>query len=623
MGRSEVAEELNRRLFEAMPGGVVHVGVDGAIRMANAAALRLLGFSFDAATSRYTQDWENDTVREDGSPCPVSEYPVTKALTTGLAQPPMTIGVRAPGGELRWAVFTAIPIHADGELTGAIVTFLDVTEQRRAAAALAESEARLRSILESAPNFVISSDREGRITYVNREPPNLSRAELMGRFAWDCVGQADRETVRNAVREIVTTGAVVEYESSGVGTQRYQVGAGPIRVGGEIVGITFIAWDVTRQKQLESRVAISDRLATVGTLAAGVAHEINNPLTYLLANLEWLERDLPREPSDSRERVALASAIEGATRIRDVVRDLGSLSSVDAGRVASLDVRLLLDTALRMADHETRYRAQVRRRYDDVPRVVANESRLGQVFLNLIINAAQAISEGDAAENEIVVSTRGEGERVIVEVSDTGAGIPAELVGKIFEPFVTTKPKGMGTGLGLHIARSIVTSLGGEIRVESEVGIGTTVRVSLPAAIAASAVPPVARPPATIPVAGRLRFLVVDDEPRLTNVLEDLLSEHQVTTSNSGRAALALLATHSYDVVLCDLVMPELTGMDVYDEVARRDPALASRIVFMTGGAFTERARDFLAHHDNLVLHKPFALDDLQDIIRRTAAQRR
>lgn len=623
MGRSEVAEELNRRLFEAMPGGVVHVGVDGAIRMANAAALRLLGYSFDEATARYTQDWENDTVREDGSPCPVSEYPVTKALATGLAQPPMTIGVRAPGGELRWAVFTAIPIHADGVLTGAIVTFLDVTEQRRAAAALAESEARLRSILESAPNFVISSDRDGRITYVNRVPPHLESVSTIGRFIWEFVSPPDRATVENAVREIVTTGAVVEYEASGSGTNRYQIGAGPILVGGEIVGITFIAWDVTRQKQLEAQIAISDRLATIGTLAAGVAHEINNPLTYLLANLEWLERDLPREPADSRERVALASAIEGATRIRDVVRDLGSLSSVDAGRVASLDVRLLLDTALRMADHETRYRAQVRRRYDDVPRVVANESRLGQVFLNLIINAAQAIGEGDAAENEVVVSTRAEGERVIVEVSDTGAGIPAELLGKIFEPFVTTKPKGMGTGLGLHISRSIVTSLGGEISVESEVGTGTTVRVSLPAATAASAVPPVGRARTATPVGGRLCFLVVDDEPRLTSVLEELLSEHQVTTSNSGREALALLAAHRYDIVLCDLVMPELTGMDLHDEVARRDPSLASRIVFMTGGAFTESARDFLAHHDNLVLHKPFALHDLQDIIRRAAAQRR
>jgi PAS domain S-box-containing protein len=610
VGAQESTDELVRRLIEAMPGGVVQVGADGSIQAANAEALRILGYSYDAATKRYTHDWSGETLREDGSPCPVEDYPVSRAMMTGQAQPPMTIGIRQPGGELCWAVFTAVPLRDADQVTGAVVTFLDVTAQR-------QSEARLRSILESAPNFIVSADRDGRITYTNRLLPGLTYEQTYALHAWDFVAPEDQDRVRKAFAKIIETGLVLDYEAGGTGATRYQVGAGPIRVGDEIVGVTFIAWDVTRQKELETQVAVSDRLATIGTLVAGVAHEINNPLTYLLANLEWLQRAAKRGVSGPREEVALAAALEGALRIRDVVRDLGSLSRVDADRVALLDVRELLDAALRMADHEIRVRARVRRHYEPVPPVLANESRLGQVFLNLAVNAAQAIPEGDVDRHEIGVSTRLDGDRVIVEIRDSGAGIPPELMSRVFEPFVTTKPAGMGTGLGLHIARSIVTSVGGEIAIDSTVDVGTTVRVSLPVASAAQASSAPAAAARGAPT-GRLRVLVMDDEPQLTRVIETLLGgEHAVTSANSGRTALALLVEHRYDLVLCDLIMPELTGMDVYEEVARRDPAAAARIVFMTGGAFTERARSFLAAHDNPVLAKPFSLEDLQALIKR------
>ncbi len=609
------AEELNRRLIEAMPGGVVHVRADGSIASANAEALSILGMSFDAVTQRYTQDWAGETLYEDGTPCPVTDYPVTRALMTGLPQPRMTIGIRQPGGEVCWAVFTAVPVHDDHAVTGAVVTFLDVTAQRRAAAALADSEAKLRSVLESAPNFIVSADREGRITYTNRLSAGMP--SMVGSYAWDAVGPADRERVRDAVDTIVRTGTVVDYETAGADGKRYLVGAGPVRVDGEVVGVTFNAWDITRSRELEAQIAVSDRLATIGTLAAGVAHEINNPLTYLLANLTWLER----ETLTPRGQSALASTIEGANRIRDVVRDLGSLSRVDAGREGPLDLHQVLDTALRMADHEIRVRARVRRDYGDTPRVVANDSRLGQLLLNLIVNAAQAIVEGDVDHNEIAVTTRAHGGRVVIEIRDTGAGIPPELMDRIFEPFVTTKPKGMGTGLGLHIAQSIVRSLGGEIAIESVVGEGTTVRVDLPAAPRIAEATAEDDTPVAAPATGRLRCLVIDDEPHLTTIIAELLADHEVTAVNSGRAALPLLAEHHYDVVLCDLVMPELTGMELHDEIAATDADTASKIVFMTGGAFTERARDFLATHDNPVLAKPFSVSELRDLVSRATTR--
>jgi two-component system, NtrC family, sensor kinase len=258
------------------------------------------------------------------------------------------------------------------------------------------------------------------------------------------------------------------------------------------------ARDLTAQKQLEARLVMADRLASVGRLAATVGHEINNPLAFVMANLELsLERlgDGPLSAERQREIAEmLREAREGADRVRTIVRDLKVFSRGDSDEITAVDPRRVLDSCANMAKGEIRQRATLVKRYTETPRVAANESRLGQVLLNLIVNAAHAIPEGSGEHHEIVLSTdtddRGQ---VAIGVSDTGSGIPEDMLRHIFEPFFTTKTGGAGTGLGLSICQSIVAALGGEITVDSEVGKGTTFRVALPPA--RDSAPPASRVP--------------------------------------------------------------------------------------------------------------------------------
>jgi CheY-like chemotaxis protein len=209
-----------------------------------------------------------------------------------------------------------------------------------------------------------------------------------------------------------------------------------------------------------------------------------------------------------------------------------------------------------------------------------------------------------------------------VEVQDTGPGIPSQLLRRIFDPFVTTKPAGRGTGLGLSICRRIVHSLEGTIEIQSHPGQGTVARVVLPKAPPARR--PLSMPPTSMSAVrratrGKLSLLVVDDEPVIARLIQKALVKHDVTTANDGREAVALMGQHAYDVILCDLIMPEMTGMDVYRAALQRVTPVQDRIVFMTGGAFTQRARDFLQSVPNLRIEKPFDLRHLERTIYEAA----
>jgi CheY-like chemotaxis protein len=386
---------------------------------------------------------------------------------------------------------------------------------------------------------------------------------------------------------------------------------------------------------------MSERMASVGILAASVAHEINNPLTVIAANLELVIQrlaDVARQGDDSpaagaearppADRPAALQEAEqqlreaqlAAERVRNITRDLRVFSrSGDEERRGPVDIRDVLESSIRMASNEIRHRARLVTDFADAPPVEGNESRLGQLFLNLVVNAAQAIPQGNAAANEIRVATRAnESGQVVVEIRDTGAGIPPEVLPHIFDPFFTTKPAGVGTGLGLAICHGIVAGLGGTITVESEAGRGSVFRVGLPRARGSRA-DPVSQPakPDTQP-GRRGRVLIVDDEPMLCMVSKRILgTEHDVTTVTSAREALGLIKdSGGFDVILSDLMMPEMTGMDLHAELARVAPDQAAKMVFMSGGAFTQEASDFLARVGNATLDKPFKPSVLRGLVR-------
>jgi signal transduction histidine kinase len=373
--------------------------------------------------------------------------------------------------------------------------------------------------------------------------------------------------------------------------------------------------------RMQEQLVMSERMVSLGTLAAGVAHEINNPLSALLANLALVFEGLAALPPGeevSRVRGELEDVQEAATRIRDVARDLKTFSrSPELGRELC-DVQKVMESSLRMASNELRHRAKVVTTYRGSPQIVASESRLGQVFLNLLVNAAQAIEEGHAHENQVLVTIdRAETGAVLVEIADSGSGMAPEVMASLFTPFFTTKPPGIGTGLGLAICHRIVTELGGEIRVTSVVGRGTRFTLTLPAAQGPADERAAASQTAAPGAVRRGRVLVVDDEPMIVKAIDRTLrGGHEVVTATFASEALERIQRgERFDVILCDLMMPEMTGMDLHAELVRLCVDQAERMIFLTGGVFTGRAEAFLGSITNLRLDKPFDTTHLRDTV--------
>jgi PAS domain S-box-containing protein len=388
-----------------------------------------------------------------------------------------------------------------------------------------------------------------------------------------------------------------------------------------------LALDLTESRRMQGRLMLSDRLSSLGTLVAGVAHEINNPLAYLISNLRFVAEELEeasrQQALQGLEEVleALGEASEGAERVRTIVQDLRTFSRSDESTHSLVEVRQAVDSALKMVWAEFKSRARVVKEYQPVPRVKGNAARLGQVLLNLLINAAQAIPEGHVAGNEVRITTRVEGPgRVLVEVRDTGCGIAPEHLHRLFDPFFTTKPVGMGTGLGLAICHGIVSEMGGEIQVESKLGQGSLFRLVLPAGEVLEPAREAEAPKAVAPPAERRsRVLVVDDEHLLVAAIRRSLQPlHEVVTTTSAREALEHLRRgEPFDVVLCDLMMPDMSGMELYELLRHEAPEQARRMLFLTGGAFTPAASRFLERVDNVHLEKPFEREALRGAVRK------
>jgi signal transduction histidine kinase len=383
------------------------------------------------------------------------------------------------------------------------------------------------------------------------------------------------------------------------------------------LGDARIRADRTR---LREQLMVSDRLASIGTLAAGIAHEINNPLAVALGNVEYalssvvaLERGGPTAIGPEL-REPLVDAKEALGRVRDIVRDVKLFSRAgDPTRRGPVDLRQVLRSALRMTWNEARHRARLVEEFGQLPVIDGNDSRLGQVFLNLLVNAIQSLPDGHATQHRITVRTRTDEQgAAVVEIEDTGCGIAPEHLPRVFEPFFTTKQAESATGLGLAICHAIVAETGGTISVSSEVQKGTLVRVTLPRGVEPE---PAAKQRAISEGVGvRGQILVVDDEPMLGVVIKRALEpDHHVTAVSSSREALAAMADQEFDVILCDLMMPDIDGIALYWMI---DPSKRAKVVFVTGGAFSPDVRAFLEDLPNRRLDKPFEPENLRGLIR-------
>ena len=493
----------------------------------------------------------------------------------------------------------------------------------------------VQEVVGDIPDFVTVLDSDRRVRFTNRTGTSgVSNDDVVGSEVYRFVREEHREAVRASIDQVFETAAAASYEMQvnlPDGSTRLNASrVGPILRDGEVVGVTIVSTDMTERARREatrreqaSRWHHKQRLESLGTLVAGIAHDINNPLMYIRANLEYLHEQLAAAAPRSVKAdlgPALEDALDGAERIRRIVDTISPLSRESEDDDQPADVVTILNGALKIAGARIRERARLVRDFESgLPLVRGGSYRLGQVFLNLLINAMKALPlHGD---NEVRVSAhRAADGRVRVEVADSGAGVPDEIRDQIFEPFFTTRPQGEGTGLGLSSAYAIVTAAGGEIALLPSSGRGAAFEVHLPAV--ADAHPTVVHEPGASLRLG-CRVLVVDDELMLLRLFHRMGLHHEVETASSALLALRRLLSDRFDVVLCDVMMPSMTGGELYAEACEHDPSLASRFVFMTGGAFDSDELRRVEATGCEVLLKPFTLDQLSAAVDRALDQPR
>jgi PAS domain S-box-containing protein len=549
----------------------------------------------------------------------------------------------------------ALPMLAGGNLVG--VLNVNATHRRRpftlgqvkalsilanlAAAALAnaslyaqvqQSEERFRSVTESATDAIISTDSHGTILSWNRGAQALfgyAPDDIVGRPVTLLLPDQYRDACTDGMQRVVATGQwcllgkTVELHG-----RKRDGSAFPLELslsswrteGGTFFGA--IIRDITERKQAEEELQRqreaahqAEKLATMGQLLASVAHELNNPLTVVLGQTTLLQEDVSGGPLAERTQ----EIIRAAERCTRIVRNFLSLARRRPPERAQTDLNQIIQGAVEILAYQLHVDTITVDLHlaDQLPSLWADPDQLHQVVVNLVTNAHQAMRE-TAAPRRLTLSTRYDGKqaRVLLEVADTGPGIPPEIAARIFEPFFTTKPPGVGTGLGLSLCKSIVEEHGGTIRTESQPGQGTVMRLALPVEA-----PPVTTPtsgPAETPLPQQSKvILVVDDEPAVADVLAQILSRdgHTVETAANGAIALDKLQERAYDLILSDLRMPRLDGPGLYRELERRHPELLRHIVFLTGDALGPQVQAFLEQIRAPSLHKPFTCGEVRQVV--------
>ena len=503
--------------------------------------------------------------------------------------------------------------------------------------------------LRSVSDAVVSVDLAGKITYLNP-----AAETLIGATAESAIGKTAEQVLQlmhpsPAARDANPLAAALRLkqptELDHANLRNITTGeqhaindsAVPILEGGNMLGAVMVFRDVGEKQAMQKQLELADRLASLGTMAAGTAHELNNPLAVVVTNAGFLEEELLHLQAELNASVlqevtknrfrrifeALGDVQASASRMGRIVRDLRTFARPVEHGSQNMDLAHCIEWAVRATAHEFQHRAHLSTRLDPAPAVIGDAGRLEQVLVNLLVNAAHAIAPGHADRNEVCVRLRTDEQgRAVIDVSDSGEGIRPEVMSRMFEPFFTTKTQGSGTGLGLSICQGIVKSMGGEISVASELGSGTTFSVTMPPALVSVPVAPV--DPAPTSATARGRILVIDDETALLRAMQRILEDekHTVTGTDSAIDALQMIERGDhFDLILSDLMMPTMTGVDFYQTLLARNPVLASRVVFVSGGAVTTKVDAFLKAVPNLRLEKPFKAAQLRNVVQVVLAR--
>ena len=626
-----------RWILEALPVGVWVAEVpNGQVVYANPEFRNILGMNAVEASSIHDAPATYGIFDREGRPYVVDRLPFCRVVATGRAATVDDLVIhRADGRKVNIRAF-AYPLSTNGgELTHVLIAFIDATAEKTAEAECRQTESRLALAVNHAPIVIWAADAMGVVTLsegAGLASMGVKSGELVGQNLFDLY--KDHPSIPDFLRRALA-GESFWYTVQ-VGEAVYETWVNPLTdVSGRVTGLAGLSNDVTALRKFQANAIQSDRVIALGTLAASVAHEINNPLTYMLGHLDFLGESLNQlelltrglaEPArhDFRDladvmRESLEPVRTGTERIASITRELRSFSR-PVVETALVDVQAAVDSVLKLIGKELESRAEVHVDLRKTSPVRGDPARLVQVILNLVVNAMQALPADRASTNRVSVSAADEGNAVVIEVADNGPGVHPEERERIFEPFQTTKDVGDGSGLGLFVCRSIVTAWSGTVTVDDRPGGGARFRVMLPIVrdIAAPPLPAVVVP---APVATHFRghVMVVDDEPPVANLLRLQLEAagYRVTLETQPERAIERLTSVSdgIDLVYCDLMMKGMSGMDLADALSTHAPSQLDRVVFMTGGAFTSRARDFRDARAACCVDKPF------DVVTETACR--
>lgn len=613
---ANLLHESERRLLlatEATEDGVFEIGANDEIIFASKRAAAILRFdSIDELTFDAWKERIDDADK-------VEFEQTLRMLKENTVE---TIGLEHAlrhRGQLYHVSMRATCDDRNGE-ERIVGSLSDITTRVRQQKKLTRSEANFRTLIDESPQSIFVFGSDGVTRYANRvfsESLGLDTEDIRGTAVSGLTlnekNTLDSKLGRREVQFVHSDGSVRIFDLAVVEIAFDQEAA-----------FMAVGRDVTEEKEFTARLREMDRMVAVGTLAAGVAHEINNPLAYIQSNVEYSKRELARiaDATDDLEtrtsllelEDALGDSLNGTRRVRDIVRDLKGFSHEETDVVEPVDLEKVIVSSVNMAWHEVRQRALLETEFQDIPPVRANQSRMGQVLLNLIVNAAQAIDPGDPTGNRIVIRTSVDGEYGVVEILDTGRGIPKEKFSQIFDPFFTTKPVGEGTGLGLSISRNVVKRFDGMIEFESTEGVGTVARIKLPLSEQElNEVESQEDVPHELIDEEARSILVIDDDVNIGTMMQRILSKrYKVIYMQSGVLALDHLADSDefYDLIISDQMMPGFSGVEVYEELLRVNPRYRDRFALMTGGTIR------MSDEGPPVLSKPFGTRELRDFLR-------
>ncbi|MGD8376034.1 MAG: ATP-binding protein [Acidobacteriota bacterium] len=549
--------------------------------------------------------------------------PVAPAWRSELAAPLRSRG-RVAGMVLLVAHRRSAFSEVDRRLLTTVSGLVSLTLERLDRA-LEDERSRIESVVDAMGEGLLWVDAAGRLELAN-PAGRRSLLDLLGEpqpAELHRLGDVDLD----GLREEFAGGRRTRYQAevgSGAGARAYTLTASPVRGrAGEPQGMVLVLSDVTEQRGLQAKLMQTEKLSSLGEMISGVAHELNNPLTAVMGYAQLLEGagDLGAEIVRKIRGIS-----EQAARCQRVVQNLLSFARNHEPEQGPVDINGMIRSVIHLMGPPLRVDGiELRQELSgDLPAVRGDVHQLQQVLLNLVTNAHQAIrsaaAEGGAA-GHISIRTAPVDGRVRIVVEDDGPGILPGHLNRVFDPFFTTKEVGVGTGLGLSLAYGCITEHGGEIRVESRPGAGARFLIDLPgAAVRERPEAPLAVP--ARPTGGGLSsrdVLVVDDEPAIAELIAEALraAGHHVDIVHDGRVARERLREQRYDLVLTDLKMPHMSGVDLYEDLERTDPEMAGRMIFSTGDTVSRETAAFLRRFEDRCLTKPFRLHDLHAVVER------